>query len=49
MSKNRSHPAPAFQKMPRGIIPENGEAESETWRLVVYKQPGSSLKVSGCR
>jgi hypothetical protein len=29
--------APAFVKMPMGIIPENEKAKSETWRLVVYK------------
>jgi hypothetical protein len=39
MSKNKRvfSNAPAFLKMPRGIIPENGGAGSETWRLVVYK------------
>jgi hypothetical protein len=36
MSKNRNHPAPAFLKMPTGMIPENGGAGSETWRSVVY-------------
>ena len=49
MSKNRSRKAPAFLKMPRDIIPENVRAGSEAWRLVVYKQTGSRLKVSGFR